>query len=174
MFSSPIPKLHWCKEVWSRLNTPKHSLILWLVMLDKLKTKDRLLKMGIKLQETCNLCTECNETIQHLFFECRITNQCLIEIKSWLKWNVATFNIRQLVKWIGRAKVSKFKKAVYSAAIAAMVYNAWKMRNAVLWQGVKIDNTRLIEEVKWSLRTRVQSFLPKKLSSVDREWFCAL
>uniref|UniRef100_A0A803PJE4 Reverse transcriptase zinc-binding domain-containing protein n=1 Tax=Cannabis sativa TaxID=3483 RepID=A0A803PJE4_CANSA len=156
MFSSPNPKLHWSKEVWSRLNTPKHSLILWLVMLNKLKTKDRLLKMGIKLQETCNLCTECNETIQHLFFECRITNQCLIEIKSWLNWNAATFNIQHLVKWI------------------AMVYNAWKMRNAVLWQGVQIDNTRLIEEVKWSLKTRVQSFLPKKLSSVDREWFCAL
>ncbi|KAM6555783.1 hypothetical protein CsatB_002802 [Cannabis sativa] len=148
-------------------------MILWLVMLNKLKTKDRLFKMGIKVQEKCNLCDECNENIQHLFFECRITNQCLVEIKSCLDWKVVTFNVQQLVKWIGRAKISKFKKAVYSVAVAAMVYIAWKLRNVVLWQGAQVDTNRMIEEVKWSLRTRVHNFLPQKLSSVDREWFFA-
>uniref|UniRef100_A0A803QP78 CCHC-type domain-containing protein n=1 Tax=Cannabis sativa TaxID=3483 RepID=A0A803QP78_CANSA len=35
-------KKDWCKHVWDRLVIPKHKFILWLVLLDRLKTKDRI------------------------------------------------------------------------------------------------------------------------------------
>uniref|UniRef100_A0A803Q0T2 Reverse transcriptase n=1 Tax=Cannabis sativa TaxID=3483 RepID=A0A803Q0T2_CANSA len=169
MFNTPKPNTHWSKEVWSRMNTPKHSIILWLVMLNRLKTKERLIKMGIMVQEKCSLYEEQAENIQHLFFSCRETGHCLKEIKEWLGWNARASNVQQLVKWIGRAKISKFKRAVYCVATAAMVYCAWKLRNSVIWQGAKIDANRLVEEVKWNVKARVQFLFPKKLSSVDKE-----
>ncbi|KAF4368736.1 hypothetical protein G4B88_000993 [Cannabis sativa] len=36
-------KKHWPSVVWSRLNCPKHSFIFWLTILQRLKTKDRVL-----------------------------------------------------------------------------------------------------------------------------------
>ncbi|KAF4354750.1 hypothetical protein F8388_026545 [Cannabis sativa] len=73
LFNTPKSNTQWSKEVWSRMNTPKQSIILWLVMLNKLKTKDRLIKMGIMVQEKCSLCEEQAKSIQHLFFDCKET-----------------------------------------------------------------------------------------------------
>ncbi|XP_060974127.1 uncharacterized protein LOC133039284 [Cannabis sativa] len=144
------------KYIWAISNNQES---LWLREINMLSTQD----------------TNCSAPQNRkLIGEKRKTNQCLVEIKSWLGWKAITFNVQQLVKWIGRAKISKFRKAIYSVAVAAMVYTAWKLRNAVLWQGAQVDTNRMIEEVKWSLRTWVQNFLPKKLSSVDKEWFFAL
>ncbi|XP_057251677.1 uncharacterized protein LOC104896242 [Beta vulgaris subsp. vulgaris] len=41
-------KVHWDKFIWCRLVIPKHRLILWLVMHNKLHTGDRLQRMGVR------------------------------------------------------------------------------------------------------------------------------
>uniref|UniRef100_A0A803QIJ5 Reverse transcriptase domain-containing protein n=1 Tax=Cannabis sativa TaxID=3483 RepID=A0A803QIJ5_CANSA len=44
----PVPtKMHWSNQIWGRLNTLKHSFVSWLAIQQRLKTKDRLVKMGI-------------------------------------------------------------------------------------------------------------------------------
>uniref|UniRef100_A0A803PR61 Reverse transcriptase domain-containing protein n=1 Tax=Cannabis sativa TaxID=3483 RepID=A0A803PR61_CANSA len=139
MFSNPQTKKTWCKEVWARLNIPKHSVIFWLTMLNRSKTKDRLGKMGIKVLETYCLCDEYKENAQHLFFECKTTSSWLVEIKSWLGWKARTTNTQQLVRWIEKAKMSKFKKQVFCAAVAALVYSSWKVQNKVIWQQEQIN-----------------------------------
>uniref|UniRef100_A0A803PI70 Reverse transcriptase zinc-binding domain-containing protein n=1 Tax=Cannabis sativa TaxID=3483 RepID=A0A803PI70_CANSA len=48
LFLPPQRKLNWSNEVWARFNTPKHSVILWLAVLNRLKTKDKLLKYGMQ------------------------------------------------------------------------------------------------------------------------------
>ncbi|KAM6589991.1 uncharacterized protein LOC133036856 [Cannabis sativa] len=174
MFSNPQARKTWCNEVWARLNTPKHSGIFWLTMLNRLKTKDRLVKMGIKVQETCCLCDEYKENVQHLFFECKTTSYWLDEIKSWLGWKARATNIQQFVRWIEKAKVSKFKKQVFSTAVAALVYSSWKARNQLIWQQEQINQKQVVCDIKWSLRTRINVVLPKKISNVDKEWFFAL
>uniref|UniRef100_A0A803NKD2 Reverse transcriptase zinc-binding domain-containing protein n=1 Tax=Cannabis sativa TaxID=3483 RepID=A0A803NKD2_CANSA len=97
MFSPSAVAPRWCKEVWSRLNTPKHNVILWLAMLNRLKTQDRLIKFGVQVNGKCCLCEAGDETNQHLFFECVTAVNSLQEIKNWLKWNVVSTNLPQLL-----------------------------------------------------------------------------
>ncbi|XP_062114571.1 uncharacterized protein LOC133825675 [Humulus lupulus] len=40
-------RVNWSKEVWGRLNTPKHSFTLWLAIQDRLKTKARLYRFNV-------------------------------------------------------------------------------------------------------------------------------
>ncbi|XP_060969974.1 uncharacterized protein LOC133037150 [Cannabis sativa] len=61
---------HWSKQVWSRMNIPKHSSLLWLAMLDRLKTRQRLVKFQITTDAQCILCDASEETVSHLFFCC--------------------------------------------------------------------------------------------------------
>ena len=69
-FSGILQKVTWCKQVWSKKNVPKHNIIFWLVMLQRLATCDRLEKF-LKLQDTnCKLCNGSKETHSHLFFVC--------------------------------------------------------------------------------------------------------
>lgn len=69
LFRPSLMKVGWRREVWARLNIPKHSVILWLVMLNRLKTKERLVKFGMQMNELCSLCNRQKENIRHLFFE---------------------------------------------------------------------------------------------------------
>ncbi|KAM6569211.1 hypothetical protein CsatB_017196 [Cannabis sativa] len=174
LFTAPQPRVKWCKEVWARLNTPKHSVILWLAMLNRLKTKERLKKYGILLQDHCSLCDSNMENEQHLFFDCCLSSYCLDEIKHWLDWKAINMSLPQLVRWIGTARVSKFKKLVLAAAIAAVVYRICQERNGVIWHGNKVNKCQMVEDIKWSLRTRINMVFPKKIQSIDRDWFYAL
>ncbi|KAM6547870.1 hypothetical protein CsatB_019546 [Cannabis sativa] len=174
MFSLPITRLHWSKEAWSRLNIPKHSVIVWLAMLNRLKTQDRLLKFGMQVQGTCCLCEMEPETCKHLFFECSVAEQCLQVLKLWLNWFVQTSSLQQLLKWVGKSKLSKFKKGVYTAAIVGLVYNIWKSRNEIIWQNGRVNPTRIVEETKWNIKARIERVMPKKVKPKDREWFLLL
>ncbi|XP_062118628.1 uncharacterized protein LOC133832277 [Humulus lupulus] len=70
-------RVNWSKEVWGRLNTPKHSFVLWLAIQDRLKTKARLYRFNVLADARCQFCTVEDETIAHLFFECPFTSDCL-------------------------------------------------------------------------------------------------
>uniref|UniRef100_A0A803PE03 Reverse transcriptase domain-containing protein n=1 Tax=Cannabis sativa TaxID=3483 RepID=A0A803PE03_CANSA len=78
LFSKPEKK-DWCKHVWDRLVIPKHKFILWLVLWDRLKTKDRISKYDTQVDLTCLLCGKGNESVQHLFFQCEYSSKCLAE-----------------------------------------------------------------------------------------------
>ncbi|KAM6542491.1 hypothetical protein CsatB_006938 [Cannabis sativa] len=174
MFSPPVTRLYWSKETWSRLNIPKHSVIAWLAMLNRLKTQDRLMRFGLKIQGTCCLCELQLETCQHLFFECSVAGKCLQDLKNWLSWHAQTSSLQHLLKWIGKFKMSKFKKGVLTAAVVGLVYNIWKTRNEIAWQKARVNPTRLVEETKWNIKAQIARVMPKKVKTIDRDWFIAL
>lgn len=58
--------------LWFKGHIPRHSFILWLASLDRLRTMDRL--HGGVPTTTCILCGIHMETHEHLFFECSYTN----------------------------------------------------------------------------------------------------
>ena len=59
----------WSKFVWERISMPKHRFIAWLVMLEKLRTKDNLKNIGLNVESSCFLCGSKEESIRHLFFD---------------------------------------------------------------------------------------------------------
>ncbi|XP_030477945.2 uncharacterized protein LOC115694981 [Cannabis sativa] len=61
-------KEHWPSIVWSPLNFPKHSFVMWMAMLNRLKTKDRIAKYHPEIDKTCLFCSSEDETMEHLFF----------------------------------------------------------------------------------------------------------
>ncbi|XP_056691705.1 uncharacterized protein [Spinacia oleracea] len=47
------PKTHWAKQVWNMYNVPRHRFTMWLASQDRLKTKARLVKVGIGVDSQC-------------------------------------------------------------------------------------------------------------------------
>lgn len=62
----------WANIVWSSPSTPKHSYILWLATLGRLRTKDRIEFLDI--DHLCTFCKSQTETIDHLYFTCSFTS----------------------------------------------------------------------------------------------------
>ncbi|KAM6563704.1 hypothetical protein CsatB_023702 [Cannabis sativa] len=116
----------------SWLNISKHSFILWLSMLNRIKTKDRLQYMDLE-NSKCLLCNIEDEIVPHLFFECSFSLECLEKVKSWLNWGMAATTLERIIRWLRRAKISKVKKSILVDVIAALVYEIWLTRNNIFW-----------------------------------------
>lgn len=89
-------------------------------------------------------------------------------------WTVRTTELLKLTQWIGRAKMSRFRKNVMVAVIAGLVYGVWEARNQSLWHGKLGSSRKVIDELKWRIKNRITLLLPKKLAHKDKEWFLAL
>ena len=75
------PNVQWCKVVSERMTTPKHRIILWLTMLNRLRTREKLGNIGLVRDKSCLLCGDHEETVQHLFYECLYSQTCLQKVK---------------------------------------------------------------------------------------------
>ncbi|KAM6548308.1 hypothetical protein CsatB_019984 [Cannabis sativa] len=76
-----------------KLNISKHSFVLWLAILDRFKTRDRLFKFKIIDSPLCILCNNAGERKDHLFFECLVLSLFLSQLKQWLNWHAKTSNL---------------------------------------------------------------------------------
>ncbi|GAA0164614.1 hypothetical protein LIER_20207 [Lithospermum erythrorhizon] len=68
----PGRKERWAKVVWFWHNVPRHSFILWLLVLERLETRDRVAKWKNGCELKCLFCDE-NESRNHVFFQCNFS-----------------------------------------------------------------------------------------------------
>ncbi|KAL2224531.1 UNVERIFIED_CONTAM: hypothetical protein Sindi_3020800 [Sesamum indicum] len=111
LFDPPEPKLGWSSLLSGSLKIPRHSFILWLVILGKLPTTDKswLSHLGV-----CILCDEgAMESHSHLFFRCRFSHQRLFEIRRWIRFH-----------WPNRDWGTDIR-----TLLASCVYHIWRERN---------------------------------------------
>ncbi|KAM6574535.1 hypothetical protein CsatA_022862 [Cannabis sativa] len=80
-------------------------------------------------------------------------------------------NISTLTRWIGRSKMSKFKKNFFVVALVCLIYNLWKVQNLSLWEMTKMNAEKLIEGVKKEVLNRTAAVWPKNVSTEDTNWF---
>ena len=70
-----VPKNHavsWHQLVWLKYSIPIYSFVLWIWMLclNRLNTKDRLVRWRVISNLRCPLCTGAYESGEHLFSQC--------------------------------------------------------------------------------------------------------
>ena len=63
-------KVDWNRLIWSNLVIPKHAVITWMALLNRLPTLDRLVAWGLAATGICKLSQKEGETRDHLFFGC--------------------------------------------------------------------------------------------------------
>ncbi|XP_060968791.1 uncharacterized protein LOC115710551 [Cannabis sativa] len=164
-------KKHWSSVVWSRLNCPKHSFIFWLTILQRLKTKDRVKSYNPHIDPGCVLCNNsAEESVEHLFFACSFTRECFELVKQWLGWRTSAKTVDRIVIWLGKTKGSKFKRAVFAAAFAALIYQVWCCRNGKLWEGKEGTCYVIFQQVQSVTKSRISCIWPKKVSNSDKTW----
>ncbi|XP_057461129.1 uncharacterized protein LOC130751551 [Actinidia eriantha] len=127
-------KLAWPKIVWQSFIMPKHSFILWLGLKEKLMTRDKL--QGVIEDISCPLCNAAAESIEHLFFSCRIANKIWTKIKSWLRISRGMQTLKAAAKWlIKEARGTGVPAKIKRISLASTVYHLWEARNQRIFEG---------------------------------------
>ena len=60
-------KVAWHRLVWNSFVVPKHAIIAWMTILNRLPTVDRLKQWGFDINENCVLCKQDRETRSYFF-----------------------------------------------------------------------------------------------------------
>ncbi|XP_021856579.2 uncharacterized protein [Spinacia oleracea] len=167
-------KTQWARYVWNRLPIPKHRFTLWVLLLERLKTRDRLFQYGVCVDNLCPLCGISVETCAHLFFDCVYSRKLLADLMAWLGLSTHITSVILILQWIRRNCKSVFKRKVFYAAMAGGVYQIWKARNSAVWDLSVPTIVSLLHSLQFDIKHRILSLSSKKLSDADREWLVAL
>lgn len=118
--------------IWAGLVPHKIKIFVWLALMGKINTRDRLASVGI-IQRDCNVCPLClqdPESAEHLLLHCSVSSQ----IWSWwtnlwqINW-VFSHSLRDaFLQWRWPKKAPFFKK-VWAAVLFIILWSLWKERN---------------------------------------------
>ena len=116
--------LNSAKGVWMGLAPPKAKLLSWLVLLERLNTKDRLKKFHIIAanDSTCSLCNHQEEIVAHLFCHYyRVWKVWSSRINWWgLHWCCPSCPSELFQTWLG-VNLSGFQKKVWCSLFYAII-----------------------------------------------------
>lgn len=103
--------VYWRFLIKNNSARPRAIITTWIACHGKLSTKDRLWRFGMIKERNCNLCSNAEENIDHLFFACNIAKTIWRNILHWIEvehdlkgWNVE-------LKWIIKEVSKKGWKA---------------------------------------------------------------
>ncbi|XP_048496354.1 uncharacterized protein LOC125495623 [Beta vulgaris subsp. vulgaris] len=167
----PLLKVDWYHWVWNSYNVPKHSFIAWMLMLGKLKTRERLKAAEVVSEDRCVLCYDEVETSQHLFFNCHWSKIVCKKIMQWMGIRMGTHETiyTSWRKW-GIQCRSRNRQKSYYAVLTAMVYHLWMYRNHAFWCDAVRSPENIMQEIKSEIRHRLQGCVTMKWTREDRNW----
>ena len=97
----------WHKMVWFKGHIPKHAFTMWVSVLDRLPTRNRLASWGMLTPISCCLCSSSDKSRDHIFAECDFTKELWRRMQAKLSGTTTTFDSwPQLLAWCSQ-NVSK-------------------------------------------------------------------
>jgi hypothetical protein len=150
------PTFHW---IWNSKCQMKHKVFFWLLLRDRLSTKDLLRRKNQELDSyTCDLCIlQKTENVAHLFLRCNFAKAC------WNAIGVSVVTTRPLLQILRKIK-EKLAVPFYMEIIILMSWSIWTTRNDWTFNGKDPsveDSLRKFKKEFLLLRHRAkQSFLP--------------
>ncbi|XP_074277513.1 uncharacterized protein LOC141601143 [Silene latifolia] len=121
------PQVPWYYLCWNSLNVPKSSFIFWAIQLNRLLTKDRLTRMGMSLDPTCDIFGDWPENHTHLFSECSFVRSCSHILQAKL---LISFPANNVVNWFSTdRRYTRLQKRYAGACYVDLLYHVWQVRN---------------------------------------------
>ncbi|XP_013705347.1 uncharacterized protein LOC106409230 [Brassica napus] len=163
----------WKGAIWNSGGVPRHSFHAWLVTLNRLPTRDRLLSWGLAVPATCLLCNQGDESRDHLFFSCTFSSELWIhharrtETTPSTGWNDSLNHMQSLP---GPPWRRKLQLIVWQAVI----YSIWQERNARLHCNTAKTINTISSILDRTIRNKIHGFRdsnPIGASQMIQFWF---
>ncbi|CAO2816751.1 unnamed protein product [Amaranthus hypochondriacus] len=151
---APVLSKACINAIWRNPSPPRAQLTLWMACLEKLKTGDRLVDLGIVAAQDA-MCPFCNlvlESHSHLFFSCSFSWKVWMSMLNWRGVEGALQDqcTQFIIAW-GSLTKSKRRKKLWSVVMGCCVWSLWFERNKIKFERGVPDLHRFI----FSLRVRI-------------------
>jgi len=111
----------------------KCKFFIWLVQHDKCWTAARRRRHGLQDDDSCVLCEQAPETIDHLLIQCPFARELWFNLFSKLGWEPVSPSAqdRQLAAWwtVARKCIRKDGRQCFDSVVILVSWMLWKERN---------------------------------------------
>ncbi|XP_058727197.1 uncharacterized protein LOC131598632 [Vicia villosa] len=105
---------------------PRAVVNLWLMCHGRIATKDRLKRFGIINDSHYSLYNEIEESITHLFFECKITKSNWDQVLKWIEVTHEPKAWDEELNWtIQETEKKGWKASLLKLAFTETLYEVW-------------------------------------------------
>ena len=147
--------VHWYKLVWFQGATPRHSILMWLAILNRLSTQDRIQSYTAG-PLACTLCFQNLEDHNHLFFNCTYSNFIWQDMLRRMNIQTSANTWEGIISWA--ASIWKKKTPSHTIprlALGAAVYLIWRERNARTFRAEFKTKEKVLTELCSHMRAHV-------------------
>ncbi|XP_021724320.1 uncharacterized protein LOC110691690 [Chenopodium quinoa] len=168
------PRVDWNTWIWNKFNSPMHAFISWLAVHNRLKTRDKLERFGICVDNRCLLCGSATENRSCLFFDCPYSRRCIDKIADWLGIRNTYYSIDEVWKQWSRQLKDPICRKVGLAALTSVVYHLWFSRNHTFWQKAVFHPRILCKGICIETVDRCRQLITCKWTRKHCKWFFSL
>ena len=121
------PKPLWKCLMFKNSARPKAIFTLWILMYRKLATVDRLAKWGLTHDTACVLCTNMDESLDHMFLQCHYVEEVWERVLAWAGFhNNRAKTWTHFVQWcINHGNGKTTRAQLFKMILAEFVYAVW-------------------------------------------------
>ncbi|VFQ62431.1 unnamed protein product [Cuscuta campestris] len=121
------PKIEWVNLVWNRLTIPKHQFNMWLILKNRLQTRQRLGKF-LNIDTKCLFCDFGEEDINHLFWDCPFAKELISKVLEPMGCILQAASFHEYYIKLSKHGTRR-ERRIWIATWAATCYTIWKARN---------------------------------------------
>ncbi|KAL9677830.1 hypothetical protein QQ045_015666 [Rhodiola kirilowii] len=163
-------EVDWSNLAWNRFNTPRASFNAVLVAKDRLLTRSRLRKMRMNVDPTCVLCNVEEESRDHLFFQCTVSQEICGKVLKFLGVTGVPTHWHVLIPWFKNLNQGRIRTRLIAAAISGSMYEIWRARNSIIFREESINLDLISRSIIWNLKTKIGGIIGFVSSLQDRNW----
>ncbi|KAL1214985.1 hypothetical protein V5N11_011501 [Cardamine amara subsp. amara] len=145
----------WTPKIWFKGATPRHAFNMWIVHLDRLPTRQRLLAWGLHITSECCLCSTHEESIDHLLLRYEYSESVWHLALSRLRMPPSTFiTWNAMIDWSSLSFYSS-PSLLRRLVSQNVVYLLWQERKNMLHNQTTTTPEQLFRVLDRSIRDTI-------------------
>lgn len=143
-----------------------------MIMWQRVRVRAHLAKLNVIANDSCPMC-HASETIEHVFFDCTYSFQCMSLLENKLQFQLKPQNLTdcnsKLMNISGR-----FKRQVIQSCYANLLYTTWRQRNSAIWNQCLQSPEKAFTEILYEVYHRISYIMSQKVRRQNKEWIKCL
>ncbi|GKC65626.1 RNA-directed DNA polymerase, eukaryota, partial [Tanacetum coccineum] len=158
-------KTRWVKSVPIKVN-----VLSWKVMVEALPTRLNMSRRGISIPSImCPVCDEEVESVNHLFFRCKVCYQIGRKVLKW--WNMSDQEVNSYAEWsvwMASIRIGSKLKEIFEGVWITTWWYMWWYRNKILFEDNPSKKADIFDRIvvisyQWC-KSRPSQPIPKTLN----------
>ena len=163
LMAAHTPSCEFASFVWKNRAPPRVQFFVWLLMQRRIQSRSNLLKKSIITDDTCELCKDHPETVDHIVFHCPVAAAFWRQVGFELNAHATVEALQSLTA------SSPAPNPHGSVFLFLCCWNIWKHRNRVVFDGAEPCLQRLLRNCNEDARLWAWR-LPRADAGVIESW----